>query len=77
MNTYFTHRRVTGSGHLLNRWLEGYCRGNLPRVPRTGSYSLKIVDTIGSIQRQMAGEPNILYQETTPPLQAEEMGPPT
>jgi hypothetical protein len=32
----------------------------------------KILDTIGSLQRQMAGEPYTPYQETTPPLQAEE-----
>jgi hypothetical protein len=32
MNTYSAHRRVTGSGYLLNRGLGGYYQGNLPRV---------------------------------------------
>jgi hypothetical protein len=37
----------------------------------------KILDMNGSLQRQMAGEPYTPYQETTPPLQAEEEGAPT
>jgi hypothetical protein len=44
------------------------CRGNLPRVPQTAGYDPKALDTIGSLQRQTAGEPSIPYQEMTPPL---------
>jgi hypothetical protein len=55
---------------------DGYCQGNLPWVSRATGYSPKNLDTIDSLQWQMAGEPNTLYQEMTPPLQAEEMGPP-
>jgi hypothetical protein len=69
---YDTH----GSNNLLNEGLRGYFWGNLPRVPWAVSYSPKILDTTSSIQRQMVGEPNTPYQETTPSLQ-EEMGPPT
>jgi hypothetical protein len=36
----------------------------------------KILDTIGSLQRQTAGEPYTPYQKTTPPLQDEEEGSP-
>jgi hypothetical protein len=35
---------------------------------------LKILDTIGSLQWQTVGEPYTPYQETVPPLQAEEGG---
>jgi hypothetical protein len=52
-------------------------RGNLPWVPWPAGYDLKILDMIGSLQPQMAGEPYILYQEMTPPLQVEKEGPPT
>jgi hypothetical protein len=34
----------------------------------------KILDTIGSLQQQTAGEPYTPYQEAAPPLQAEEGG---
>jgi hypothetical protein len=53
------------------------CWGNLPWVPWAAGYGQKTIDTIGSLQQQKAGKPNTLYWETTPPLQAEEMGPPT
>jgi hypothetical protein len=33
------------------------CQGNLPRVPQTAGYDLKVLDTICSFQRQTAGEP--------------------
>jgi hypothetical protein len=55
----------------------GFCQGNLPRVPRATGYDPNLLNMVGSLQRQMAGEPYTPYQETTPPLQAEEMGPPT
>jgi hypothetical protein len=45
-----------------------YCRGNIPRVPRAAGYGPKTLDTIGSLQWQMAGEPYTPYQGTTPPL---------
>jgi hypothetical protein len=48
-----------------------------PRVPWAAGYGLKSIYTIDSLQRQTAGEPNTPYHETTPSLQAEEMGPPT
>jgi hypothetical protein len=35
---------------------------------------LKILDTIGSLQQQTAGEPYTPYQEAAPPLQAKEGG---
>jgi hypothetical protein len=73
----FAHHRVTDSGHPLNEGLEGYCWGSLPWVPQAASYSPKLLNTVGSLQLQMAGEPYTLYQEITPPLQAEEMGLPT
>jgi hypothetical protein len=37
----------------------------------------KILDTIGSLQRQTAGEQYTPYQEIAPPLQAEYEGTPT
>jgi hypothetical protein len=45
----------------------GYCR---PQV-----MAQKTLAMIGSLQRQIAGEPYTLYQEMSPPLQAEEEGP--
>jgi hypothetical protein len=65
MSTYSTHHRVTGSGHLLNGWLGGYCRCNLPWVPWPTSYDPKLLNTVGSLQQQTAGESYIRYQETT------------
>jgi hypothetical protein len=53
------------------------CWDNLPWVPCDIGYGPKLLSTVGSLQRQMAGEPYTPYQETTPSLQAEEMGPPT
>jgi hypothetical protein len=38
ISTCSTHRRVTDSGHRLNRGLGGYCQGNVPHVPRAASY---------------------------------------
>jgi hypothetical protein len=52
-------------------------RGNLARVLRAVGYGPKILNMISSLESQMTGEPNTPYQETTPPLQAEEMGPQT
>jgi hypothetical protein len=77
MRTYSGHRRVTGTGHPLDGGLRGYCRGNLPWVPRAASYVPKLLDTIDSLQWHMAKEPYTPYLETTPPLQAEEVGTPT
>jgi hypothetical protein len=37
----------------------------------------KILDTISSLQRQMAGEPYTSCQKMAPPLQIEEEGSPT
>jgi hypothetical protein len=71
MSTYSDHRRVTGSGHLLNGGLGGYCQRNLPWVLWSVSYGPKLSNTVGSLQRQMARVPYTPYQETTPPLQAE------
>jgi hypothetical protein len=51
--------------------------GNLPWVLWVTNYSPKLPDTVGSYQEQTAGEPYTMYQETTPPRQAKEMGPPT
>jgi hypothetical protein len=76
MRTYFAHRRVTGSGHPLNGGLGGYYRGKSPWVPRATGYDPKLLDTIYSLQRHTARESYTPYQETTPPLQAKEMGPP-
>jgi hypothetical protein len=41
MSTCSIYRRVTGSGHPLNRELEGYCRGNVPHVLWVADYSPK------------------------------------
>jgi hypothetical protein len=41
MSTCSTQRRVTGSGHLLDGWLGGYCRGNVPRVLCAAGYGPK------------------------------------
>jgi hypothetical protein len=51
--------------------------GNLPLVLRTTGYGPKLLDMIGSLQQHTTEEPYTPYQETTPPLQAEEAGPPT
>jgi hypothetical protein len=61
MSTYSAHHRVTGSGDPLNGGLGGYCRGNLPKVPWVTGYGPKMLDTTGSLQWQMAREPNTLY----------------
>jgi hypothetical protein len=53
------------------------CQGNLPQVPWVTGYDPKLLNMIGSLQRHTAGEPYTSYQGTTPPLQAEEAGPPT
>jgi hypothetical protein len=53
------------------------CRGNLPWVPRAVGYGPKLLYTVGSLLRHMAGKPYTSYQETTLPLQAEEAGSPT
>jgi hypothetical protein len=53
------------------------CWGNLPWVPWASGYSPKLLDMIGSLPQLTAGDPYTPYQETTPPLQAEEMGLPT
>jgi hypothetical protein len=68
MSTYSAHRRVTDFNHPLNGELRGYYLGNLRRVPWVIGYDPKILDMIGSLQQQMAGEPNTPYQEMTPPL---------
>jgi hypothetical protein len=74
MSTYFAHYQVIDSGHPLNRGLEAYYLGNLPRVPWAIGYDPKIIDTICTLQWQTAREPYTLYQEMTPPLQAKEEG---
>jgi hypothetical protein len=50
MTTCSAHRQVTGSGHLLNGWLEVYCWGNLPQVPWAAGYDPKLLNAIGSLQ---------------------------
>jgi hypothetical protein len=77
MSTYSAHRRLTSFDHQLNGGLGGYYRGNVPRVPWAAGHGPKILDTIGSLQRQLAREPYTPYQGMSPPLQAEEEGPPT
>jgi hypothetical protein len=52
ISTYFTHCRVTGSSHLLNGVLGGYCRSNLPWVPHATGYGPKVLVTTGSLKRQ-------------------------
>jgi hypothetical protein len=52
-------------------------RGNLPRVPRATGYDPKVLYTISSLWWHTTGEQYTLYRETTPPLQAEEAGPPS
>jgi hypothetical protein len=53
---------------------------NIVRVdtPGTTGHQLwpKILDTIDSLQHQMAEEPYTPYQKMAPLLQAEELGPP-
>jgi hypothetical protein len=44
MRTYSAHSPVIGSGQLLKGGLEGYCWGNLPRVPWATSYGPKLLD---------------------------------
>jgi hypothetical protein len=61
MSTYFAHRRVTISDHPLNGGLGGYYRGNLPRVPWTIGYGPKLLNTVGSLKWQTAGEPYTPY----------------
>jgi hypothetical protein len=61
----------------LDAYLSSRLTFHLLQVPRAASYSLKLLDTISSLQRQMAGEPYSLYHETTLPLQVEEADPPT
>jgi hypothetical protein len=53
------------------------CQGNLPWVLLAIRYGQKLLNIVGSLHQQMAGEPYTPYLETTPPLHAEEMGPPT
>jgi hypothetical protein len=77
MRTYSAHHKVTGFGHPLNRGLRGYYQSNLPWVPQAAGYGPKLLDPISSLQRHMAGEPYTPYEETTPPLQVEEVGSPT
>jgi hypothetical protein len=48
--------------------------GNLPWVLRATGYGPKLLNTVGSLQRQMVAESYTPFQETTPPLEAEEMG---
>jgi hypothetical protein len=72
MSTYSTFRWEDVFYCPLNGRLEGYGQSKIPRLPRAASYSPKILDMIGSLQRQMAGEPYNPYQKTAPPLQAEE-----
>jgi hypothetical protein len=55
---------------------EKHYRGNLAWVPWTVT-AQKTLDTIGSLQRQIAEEPLNPYQEMAPPLKAKEEGPPT
>jgi hypothetical protein len=47
---------------------EQTCRGNLFHVPRITGYGVKLLDTIGSLQRHTAGELYTLCQETSRPL---------
>jgi hypothetical protein len=49
----------------------GLLSGQLPRVLWAVGYGPNLLDTIGSLQRHMAGEPCTPYQETTLPLQVE------
>jgi hypothetical protein len=53
------------------------CLGNLPRVPRAAGYGPRLLYMINSLQQPTAGEPYTPYQETTLPLQVEEVGPST
>jgi hypothetical protein len=53
------------------------CRGNLPRVPQAADYGPKLLNTIDSLQRYTTDEPYTPYQKITPPLQVEEVSPPT
>jgi hypothetical protein len=76
MRTYFAHYRVIGSGHPLNGGLGGYYHSDLPWVPRAAGYNPKLSDMTSSHRRHVTGEPYTPYQETTSPLQDEEMGPP-
>jgi hypothetical protein len=76
MRTCSTHHQVIGSGHPLNGGLRGYYRGRYPGY-HGPPVTTKILVTIGSLQRQMAGEPYTPYQEMPPPFQAKEQGPPT
>jgi hypothetical protein len=77
MRTFSAHHRVTSSGHPLDGGLRGYCGGNLLWEPWAAGYVPK---TLGynrlppAAHRWGTTHP---YQDTTPLLQAKEMGPPT
>jgi hypothetical protein len=75
--TYNRLARPGEQGQMGRNHTANACRGNLPQVPWVAGYDPKLLNTIGSLQRHMAGEPYTSYQGTTPPLQAEEAGPPT
>jgi hypothetical protein len=61
MSTCSAHRRVTGSGHLLDRGLGGYCWGNLPWVPWATGYIPKLWIRSDPSTGQTAGEPYTSY----------------
>jgi hypothetical protein len=53
------------------------CRGNLPRVPRATGYDPKTPGYDRLPPAAYGWGATHPYQETTPPLHAEEVGPPT
>jgi hypothetical protein len=67
MCTYLAHSWVTGSGHLLDGGLGGYCRGLVPWVLQAASYGPKfwIRLVTSSIKRLGNHIPHIRYGPTT------------
>jgi hypothetical protein len=53
--------RLTGSSHPLNGGPRGYYRDNLPHTSQVTGYDPKLLNMVGSLPRQMDGEPYTPY----------------
>jgi hypothetical protein len=75
-STYFASHRVNGSGHPLDKRLEGYCQGHVPQVPWATGYGSKTLNTVYFPPTANGWGTKYPVLDIAPPLLSEEDGPP-
>jgi hypothetical protein len=77
MRTCSAHCRLTGSGHLFNGGLRGYCQGKVTQVHCVTSYGPKFwIRLVPSSSKRLENH-TPRTRKMTPPLQAKEEQQPT